>query len=106
MDVRTVQDLSATARGRRRDLGLAQQVVAERAAVSRAWLVDFEAGKPTVELGKVLAVLGALSMTLTVTDGSARATEARTQTEAPFRTEDLDALLDAYDRGTDAPEPP
>lgn len=92
MDVRTVQDLSAAARGRRRALGLAQLAVAERAGVSRAWLVDFEAGKPTVEVGRVLAVLAVLDLTLTVTDGSAPVAPTRTPSE------DLDALIDAYDR--------
>lgn len=94
MDVRTVQDLSAAVRGRRRAQGLAQLAVAERAGVSRAWLVDFEAGKPTVELGRVLAVLAALDLTLVLDDGSAPTSPASPNPSS----EDLDALIDAYDR--------
>lgn len=47
--------------------GLTQQELAEQAGVSRKWLIDIEQGKrPRAELGKVLDVLRALGVDLTL----------------------------------------
>jgi HTH-type transcriptional regulator/antitoxin HipB len=97
MDVRTPQDLGAAVRGRRHTLKLSQTKVAEAAGVSRPWLAEFETGKSTVELGRVLSVLEALDFTL----------DLRAPDEAPgeitgAQTDglmDLDALMEEYDRG-------
>jgi len=93
MEIRTPQALGAAARGQRSKLRLTQAAVAEAAGVSRAWLTEFEAGKPTVELGRVLAVVAALGITLDLRVGEP---EARPPGSEPL---DLDALLDRYEQG-------
>jgi len=97
MNVRTVQDLSSIARGRRQELGISQLAVAEQAGVSRAWLVDFEAGKVTVEIGRVLGVLQILGLTVDVRDG--RAPFPCTDGASSESDDDLDVLIEAYARG-------
>ncbi|MFK5634280.1 helix-turn-helix domain-containing protein [Ornithinimicrobium sp. LYQ103] len=58
-----MRDLGAAVRRARREAGLSQQALADRAGVSRQWLSRMEAGKgPSVELGKVLDVLAALGL--------------------------------------------
>jgi len=90
--VRTIRDLAATARGRRLDLGLSQAQVAKRVGVSRKWIVEFEAGKPSAELGLALRVLDELGLALDVS----------TQIAAPASsgdTVDLDAVLEEHRGG-------
>jgi len=61
----TVRDLGAAVRRVRRENGLTQQRLAERAGVSRQWLSGMESGKnPSAELRKVLDVLAALGLAL------------------------------------------
>ncbi len=88
MKVRSIRDLAAVVRGRRRDLGLSQAELATRAGVSRKWIYQFEAGKPTAELRLILRVLDALGLVLDVTDDD--------QTAAGQPTRDLDALIEAH----------
>jgi y4mF family transcriptional regulator len=57
-------DIGNYARDRRRDLRLTQAALASQAGVSRRWLADLEAGKPTIEVGLVLRVLRALGLEL------------------------------------------
>ena len=64
MIVRSTHDLAVTVRGRRKDLGLSQADLAARAGVSRKWVYEFEAAKPTVEVGRLLQVLDALDLEL------------------------------------------
>src|SRR4051794_37742762 len=64
--VRSIRDIAAAARGRRRELGLNQADLADRAGMSRKWISEFEAGKPTAELGLVLRLLAALDLQLDV----------------------------------------
>ena len=59
-------DLALAARGRRRQLKLRQIEVAQAAGVGREWLIDFEHGKPTLELGKVLRTLTTLGVEIQV----------------------------------------
>jgi HTH-type transcriptional regulator / antitoxin HipB len=89
MKVGTVQDLRALVQGRRDDLGLSQAAAAARAGVSRKWLSDFESGKSTVELGKVLALLEALDLVIDVTP---RVPDERRLDTAS----DLDAIIADY----------
>ncbi|WP_309617841.1 helix-turn-helix domain-containing protein [Salinibacterium sp.] len=58
--MKNVRALGARVRQLRTEEGLSQQQLAERAFVSRKWLMDFEGGKSTVEANKVLDVLQAL----------------------------------------------
>src|SRR6476620_3068695 len=58
----------AIIRARRTARGLSQQTLADMAGVSRKFLIDLEAGHDRAELGKTLAILAALGLTLTATD--------------------------------------
>jgi HTH-type transcriptional regulator/antitoxin HipB len=86
MKVRSIRDLAAVVRGRRRDLGLSQAELADRAGVSRKWIYQFEAGKPTAELRLILRVLDALGLILDVTYDE--------QSVPDQPTGDLDALIE------------
>ena len=88
MDVTSLRDLAAIARGRRRELGLSQAELASRARVSRQWVSAFESGKATAEIGLAIRLLDALDLRLAVTEAE---TGAAPRAEAAV---DLDALLD------------
>lgn len=60
----TVQTISAAIKGRRHKLGWTQTVLAAKAGVSRKFVSEVESGKDTVELGRVLALIDALDLTL------------------------------------------
>ena len=90
MRIRSIRDLAGVVRGRRKDLGLNQAELASRAGVSRKWVYEFEAGKPTAELSLLLRVLDALGLALELTGDQ----EARPP--ASGETVDLDALLEEY----------
>ena len=62
MKINSVQDLAAAARGRRISLGLTQTVLAVQAGVSRPWLSQVEAGKPSAEIGLIIRLLDALDL--------------------------------------------
>jgi HTH-type transcriptional regulator / antitoxin HipB len=86
MVIRSIRDIAAAVRGRRQDLGLNQADLAKRAGVSRKWLYQFEAGKPTAALGLVLRVLDELGLQLELRPPSAE------ETSSPGAV-DLDVLL-------------
>lgn len=88
MQIRTPDELAAVARQRRRELGLDQASLAQRAGVSRKWVIDFEKGKPRVELNLVLRVLKALDLQFRVTP-----LESRDRPEVPIV--DIDAIIRA-----------
>ena len=92
MKITSTRDLASVVRGRRQSLGLSQADLATRAGVSRPWLSDVEAGKPTVELGLVIRLLDALGFRLDVTP------EGSQNPDDPTTSVDLDALLDEYRR--------
>jgi HTH-type transcriptional regulator/antitoxin HipB len=89
MIIRSMHDLAAAVRGRRTDLGMSQAELAKRTGVSRKWIYEFEAGKPTAELGLLLRVLDALGIGLELTVNDRTADPAQT-------TVDLDAVIDEY----------
>jgi HTH-type transcriptional regulator/antitoxin HipB len=91
--IASIRDIAAAVRGRRLSLGLSQNELAGRARVSRQWISEFEAGKPTAELGLVLRLLDALGLgiTLELDDGDPGA-----RRPSGARSIDLDALLDDY----------
>jgi HTH-type transcriptional regulator/antitoxin HipB len=62
----SARDLGSYVRDQRRTAGWSQTDLATRAAVSRRWLSDLEAGKPTVEVALVLRVCAALGQVLDV----------------------------------------
>jgi HTH-type transcriptional regulator/antitoxin HipB len=89
MRVATIADFAALVRGRRMDLGLSQGDLAKRARVSRKWINEFEAGKPTAELGHVLRVIEALEVDLDAVVGG----------RPPAGDIDLDDILSNLGRG-------
>jgi y4mF family transcriptional regulator len=90
MKIKSIRNLAAAVRGRRRDLGLTQAELAELAGVSRKWVYEFEAGKPSAELRLILRVLDALGLTLELGyQGEAHAT-------AGDRLADLDSLIEEH----------
>jgi HTH-type transcriptional regulator / antitoxin HipB len=62
--IRSVQDLGAALRVARKALGLTQADLALAAGVGLRFVVELEAGKPTVRLELVLRVINALGGTL------------------------------------------
>jgi HTH-type transcriptional regulator / antitoxin HipB len=90
MTIHAIRDLAAAVRGRRKDLGFNQADLARRAGVSRKWIYEFEAGKPTAEFGLVLRVLDELGLALELAPRSDQGPAARGD---PV---DLDALLDEH----------
>jgi transcriptional regulator with XRE-family HTH domain len=63
MRISSVRDVQVLARSRRQGLGLTQHEVAERAGVSRKWLVNFESGTAArAELSLVLRLLATLDV--------------------------------------------
>ena len=64
--VATTEELGARTRKRRQTLGLTQQDVADAAGTGRRFVSELEAGKPTLEIGKILDVCQALGLDLTI----------------------------------------
>lgn len=60
----TPKDLGTAIRAARRQQGLRQDQLAAAANVGVRFIVDLEAGKPTAQIGKTLAVLKALGLEL------------------------------------------
>jgi len=58
----TLSDIAATVKSTRRALKLRQAELAAAAGVGLRFLIELEAGKPTAQLGKTLAVLSALGL--------------------------------------------
>jgi HTH-type transcriptional regulator/antitoxin HipB len=71
MRVHTVRELGGLVRDHRERLALTQQEVADRAAVTRDWLVRFENGKATVPVSRVFDVLAALELVVDVSESRA-----------------------------------
>lgn len=94
VEIRTLHDVAAAVRGRRRDLKLTQASLAARAGVSRTFVSDLEGGKLTVEFRSVVAVLEALGYALSL--HSPERGESPAAAAAGF---DLDAFLEDYDGG-------
>lgn len=83
MVVTNPRDLGRLIRQERRRRRMSQTQLCVAASVSRTWLSEFEAGKPTVELGRAFKVISALGLALTVGP-------------APSSEFDLDDVLRAY----------
>jgi y4mF family transcriptional regulator len=66
--IRSVQDLGAALRVARKGLGLTQADLALAAGVGLRFVVELEAGKPTVRLELVLRVIDALGGTVQLGD--------------------------------------
>jgi HTH-type transcriptional regulator/antitoxin HipB len=90
--VRSIGEAAALIRGRRLELHLSQDQLAQRAGVSRKWVYEFEAGKQRAELGHLLRVLDALDLHLDVSPRNASATSSG-------GVVDLDAILERHRGG-------
>lgn len=102
MKIRALQDVAAAVRGRRQSLKLTQTALANRASVSRTFVSDLEAGKLTVELRSVIAVVEALGYTLTLLSPEQVQPTSTTLTPTGVVSPnefDLDELLNDYDQG-------
>lgn len=86
--ITTVRDLGVVIRVGRRGRGWSQADLAQHSGTSRSFISDVESGKPTVEFGRVLAVLASIEVELSVASPSTRV-EAQP-------TVDLDELLRGY----------
>lgn len=62
----TSENIGRAVREARKQLGLRQDALAAAAGVGLRFLVELERGKPSVHLGKVLAVLDTLGLELEV----------------------------------------
>lgn len=70
--MRTPSAVGAIIRARRKARGLSQLVLAQEADVSRKFVIDLEAGHDRAELGKTMAVMDALGLSLAATDNIPR----------------------------------
>lgn len=64
MKASSVRDIVAIAKSRRRQLGLSQAKLATQTGVGREWVIEFEKGKSTVELGLVVRALRELGLSI------------------------------------------
>jgi y4mF family transcriptional regulator len=62
----SVEELGSAVRARRVELGLTQRDLADFAGCGVRFISELERGKPTVELGKAIALVNALSMDVLV----------------------------------------
>ena len=72
MRVRSVKDVGAAVRARRKELGLTQRELAEACGCGTRFLSELENGKPSIELGKALRVLGVLGLDIDIDGKSFR----------------------------------
>ncbi len=91
MRVSTPRELGLLVRERRHDLRLSQAELADRAGVGRPWLITVEKGHARAELGKLLALLAELGLTLDLSP------DADVEPGAQPAILDLDTLLDEHD---------
>lgn len=68
MLTRTVKDLGALVKERRKHLGWSQSELASQIGVRRLWVSQFESGKATVHIGLALRALRALKLELRVAE--------------------------------------
>jgi transcriptional regulator with XRE-family HTH domain len=90
--VRSIGEAAAQVRGRRLQLRLSQDQLAQRAGVSRKWVYEFEAGRPHAEFGHLLRVLDALDLQLDVLPRSASSASAK-------GAANLDAIIERHRDG-------
>lgn len=67
----TIDEIGAKVRESRKRQGLTQPGLAMVAGTGLRFIVDLEAGKPTCQVGKVLQVLAALGVHVSVADPAA-----------------------------------
>lgn len=95
MKISTIRDLSALIRHQRRKLGWDQQTLAERAGVSRYWVIDVENGKSGASVALVLRTLRALGLSLDVTESQSTPKDADKPGKARSNRPSADDLIRA-----------
>lgn len=90
MQIRTVKDLGAIIRDRRKKQGLDQADLAARVGVSRQWIVEVEKGKPRAEVSLILKTLDALGVMIDLDDDAPK----KTGKPAKSETVDIDAVIE------------
>jgi HTH-type transcriptional regulator/antitoxin HipB len=94
MRLRTPADFGAAIREKRRALGLDQAGLAERAGVSRQWIIDVEKGKPRAPMQLVLRTLEALGIGLWTEEAPGSPSPG----SLPGAAVDLGRVVDAHRR--------
>jgi HTH-type transcriptional regulator/antitoxin HipB len=92
MQIQTPADLGFTIRDRRKQMGLAQQTLADRVGVSRQWIVEVEAGKSRAEIGLILRTLRELGIRLDAKSESPAGSSKRSSQMAP----NLDQIVERF----------
>ena len=95
MPVWNVEELGAIIRKRRRQLDWDQRYLAERAHVSRQWIVEVEAGKYRAEIGRLLRLLDALDLQMEVAPAPALSERAIKLINLRRSYDDIDRDMDA-----------
>ncbi len=70
MKTTTTTQLGAAIRARRRELGVTQKDLAMTSGTGLRFIIDLEKGKPTCQTGKMLQVLQAVGLDVSVVGGS------------------------------------
>lgn len=91
MRIRTMKDVSAAIRARRKTLGLGQAALAQKVGVSREWIIDIEKGKPRAEAALLLRTLYVLGLVIQL-DAAGPATP-RVHVRAQSRDVDIDGII-------------
>ena len=65
-NVRTIKEIGLLAREKRRELGWTQQDLAEKIGSQKKWVVEFEAGKPTIGAGRMMLAINILGLELSL----------------------------------------
>ncbi|NQY80841.1 MAG: helix-turn-helix transcriptional regulator [Candidatus Caenarcaniphilales bacterium] len=66
IELKSLEDLARTVREARKEQGLNQEDLAGLANTGRRFIVDLEAAKETLQIGKTLQVLSALGLSLNI----------------------------------------
>jgi HTH-type transcriptional regulator/antitoxin HipB len=83
MNITKPRDVGRLIRARRRQIGWSQETLAERVHTTRRWISEIEHGKPTAEIGLVLATLQTLGIALRVEPTTVGQKPVRSQAERP-----------------------
>ncbi|WP_207764870.1 helix-turn-helix transcriptional regulator [Hyphococcus luteus] len=90
MQIRTVKDLGAIIRDRRKKADLDQADLAQKVGVSRQWINEVEKGKPRAEISLILKTLDALGVVINI-DGER---PDKTGKAAQPKTVDIDSIIE------------
>jgi HTH-type transcriptional regulator/antitoxin HipB len=98
MNIAKPRDVGRLIRARRRQLGWSQAALADRVHTTRRWISEIEHGKPTAEIGLVLATLQALGIAVRVEPVTVGHKPARPQPTRPPQPTiaDLTDLLEQH----------